>query len=178
MTQITELKRQLSQRVPYEELMTKAEVTRLSNDLHSLRSRSRSKSRRRRPEPTDDVRTAWSSIRHTCCVCLCVLCACMYVCMCVCVCGYLVLPSLPLPMVALLIQPIQPTSCAVAHFITCQPPHPHPPPPFTAWRAGQSFWKVWMVQQDARSHPWLLQGHNDAGEEPGDRRELVSQGWF
>lgn len=54
MTQITELKRQLSQRVPYEELMTKAEVTRLSNDLHSLRSRSRSKSRRRRPEPTDD----------------------------------------------------------------------------------------------------------------------------
>lgn len=58
MTQITELKRQLSQRVPYEELMTKAEVTRLSNDLHSLRSRSRSKSRRRRPEPTDDVRRA------------------------------------------------------------------------------------------------------------------------
>lgn len=36
--------------------MTKAEVTRLSNDLHSLRSHSRSKSRRRRPEPTEDVR--------------------------------------------------------------------------------------------------------------------------
>jgi hypothetical protein len=56
MTQIAELKRQLSQRVPYEEYMTKTEITRLSNDLHSLRSRSRSKTRRsRRSETTEEV---------------------------------------------------------------------------------------------------------------------------
>ena len=56
MTQIAELKRQLSQRVPYEEYMTKSELTRLTQDLHSLRARSRSKSRsRRRSDVTDEV---------------------------------------------------------------------------------------------------------------------------
>jgi hypothetical protein len=67
MVQITELKRQLSQRVPYEELMTKAEISRLSSDLHTLRARSRSKGRRsRRTEYADEVGGPWLVARREC----------------------------------------------------------------------------------------------------------------